>query len=344
MTIAAKTDALVVHARHDLRLEHVAVPELGADQVAVHVAWGGICGSDLHYVHHGGVGASVLREPMVLGHEASGIVSQVGSGVPAWKTGDAVAIHPASPCGVCPECAREQRNLCRNVSFLGSAARLPHTGGAFRRELIVHGTQLHALPPGLDLRRAALAEPLSVALHAIARGGDCLGKRVLVQGAGPIGALIVAGLKAAGAERIVAVDLQPFALELACKLGADEGWNAREENGDEEFDIVFEATGVAMALPQAVGRTRRGGILVQVGMFPPGSVEAPLSQVITRELDFRGSFRFDTEFAAALTLLAARPQIADILVTQSYRLEEFAGAFEISLDRSRASKVLLEFG
>ena len=167
---------------------------------------------------------------------------------------------------------------------------------------------------------------------------------MLVQGAGPIGSLIVAGLKSRGAGRIVAVDLQDFALQLAQRLGADTGWNAQGENGDEEFDIVFEATGVAAALPQAVGRTRRGGILVQVGMFPPGLVEAPLSQVIARELDFRGSFRFDTEFAAALALLAARPQIADILVTQSYRLEDFAAAFEISLDRGRASKVLLEFG
>ena len=172
MTIAAATDALVVHARHDLRLEHVDVPEPGPEQVAVRVAWGGICGSDVHYVEHGGVGASVLREPMVLGHEASGIVSRIGSGVTGWKTDDAVAIHPARPCGACPECRRGQRNLCRHVQFLGSAARLPHTGGAFRRELLVDASQLHRLPPGLDLRRATLAEPLSVALHAIARGGD----------------------------------------------------------------------------------------------------------------------------------------------------------------------------
>lgn len=334
--------ALVIHAARDLRLTPISTAAPGAGEIRVRLAWGGLCGSDLHYFLHGGVGASVLREPMVLGHEVSGTIDRLGPGVEGFRIGQDVAIHPAQPCGVCPECQRGLRHLCRSTRFFGSAAFLPHTDGGFRTSMIVRADQVRALPPGLDARRAALAEPLAVALHAIARAGDVRGRSVLVQGVGPIGALVVAGLSDHGAGRIVATDLQDFALSLASQLGAHATWNAREEAPEEEFDVVFEVTGVAAALPNAVARTRRGGILVQVGMFPPGLVETPLAQIISREIDFRGTLRFDTEFDDALRLLAKRPEIADILVTHQLALDDYQDAFAIGTDRSRAAKVLLD--
>ncbi|WP_186336033.1 L-idonate 5-dehydrogenase [Komagataeibacter melaceti] len=340
-TASSLTEALVIHAPHDLRLDPAPLPQPGPDEVRVDMAWGGICGSDLHYFAHGGVGASVLHAPMVLGHEVSGTVSAMGRDVTDLAVGQAVAIHPARPCGHCPECTRGRRNLCRNMQFLGSAARDPHTDGGFRRAMIVRATQLHPLPPGLDLRRACLAEPLSVALHAIARAGDVRGRSVMVQGSGPIGLLLVAGLAHHGAERIVATDLEGFPLQCADRLGADACYNTRHATVEEEFDIVFEATGVPAALPGAITHTRRGGMLVQVGMFPPGDVAVPVAQIISRELDFRGTFRFDTEFDAALALLAERPEIADILVTQQFPMRDFATAFAIAPDRRQAAKVLL---
>ncbi|WP_265001327.1 alcohol dehydrogenase catalytic domain-containing protein, partial [Komagataeibacter sucrofermentans] len=117
------TEALVIHAPHDLRLDPAPVPPPGRDEVRVNMAWGGICGSDLHYFAHGGVGASVLHTPMILGHEVSGTIDALGHDVKDFSVGEAVAIHPAQPCGHCPECVRKQRNLCRNMQFLGSAAR-----------------------------------------------------------------------------------------------------------------------------------------------------------------------------------------------------------------------------
>jgi len=333
--------ALVIHAKSDLRADAIQTPAPGADEVRLTMAWGGICGSDLHYFLHGGVGASVVRDPMVLGHEVSGTVERVGADVSDFKPGDAVAIHPAQPCLTCPECQADRRHLCRNTRFLGSAAHRPHTNGGFRTHMIVKARQLRHLPPGLDLQRAAMAEPFSVALHAVARAGDVRGKSTFVQGAGPIGALIVAALKHKGAARIVVSDLQDFPLEIARKLGADEGWNAGQPMPEEEFDVVFEATGVGAALPGAIARTRRGGILVQVGMFPPGDVAVPLAQIISREIDYRGTFRFDHEFDDALTVLAQRPQIFDVLVTHRFDLSSFEAAFAIAGDRRCASKVLL---
>ncbi|CAP55145.1 L-idonate 5-dehydrogenase [Gluconacetobacter diazotrophicus PA1 5] len=348
MTDLSTHDALVIHGKGDLRMDRIATPPPGPGEVRVRIAWGGICGSDMHYLRHGGVGASVLREPMVLGHEVSGTVEACGPDVHGWQAGEPVAIHPAKPCGTCPECRRGLHNLCRNMRFFGSAAYLPHTQGGFRRTMTVAASQLHRLPPGLDLRRAALAEPFAVALHAIARAGSCAGKSVLVQGAGPIGALIVAGLAVRGAARIVAADLHDFPLSVARRLGATETWNtgapAPDASRDEEFDIVFEATGVVAALPFAIAHTRRGGVLVQVGMFPPGTIEVPMAQIIARELDLRGTFRFDAEFAEALDLLAAHPQIADGLVTHEFAFDAYAAAFDASSNRQAASKVMLEIG
>lgn len=218
--ISRSTEALVIHDREDLRLDTVSVTEPGRGEVTVRVAWGGICGSDMHYLKHGGVGASVLREPMILDHELSGFVERPGPGVNELAPGTPVAIHPALPCGNCPECRRELRHLCRETRFLGNAAFLPHTNGGFRRLMTVTASQVYALPQGLDVRGACLAEPLSVALHAIARAGDVRGRTILVQGAGPIGALIVAGLAIAGAGAVVATDLQDFPLSIARRMDA----------------------------------------------------------------------------------------------------------------------------
>ncbi len=344
LTASGTTEALVVHGRGDLRLETMSIASPGPGQVSVAPRWGGICGSDLHYVQHGGVGASVLRAPMVLGHEVSAVVVAPGDGVSGFRAGDPVAIHPALPCGHCPECRRDMRHLCRDMRFLGSAALVPHTDGGFRRVMVVSARQLRALPPGLDLRRAAIAEPLAVALHAVSRAGTVAGRTVLVQGAGPIGALVVSALRLHGAGRIVATDLHRHALSVACALGADEGWTPGEGDADEAFDVVFEATGAIPALGTAIGRTRRAGVLVQVGMFPPGDVPVPLGQILARELDFRGTFRFDHEFDDALTALAAHPEIADRLVTRDFALSDYAAAFALSSDRSAASKVLLDLG
>jgi L-idonate 5-dehydrogenase len=202
-------------------VEELPVPEPGPGEALVAVRYGGVCGSDLHYWRHGGVGDFRLREPMVLGHEVVGTVVSYGTGATGPAPGTAVAVHPATPCGHCPECSEGRANVCRDTRYLGSAARFPHVQGAFAERIAVPAGQLRALPDGLGPRRAALAEPLSVALHAVRRAGDVSGRHVLVTGAGPIGCLVVAAAKAAGAARVTVTDLVPEALGHAAGAGAD---------------------------------------------------------------------------------------------------------------------------
>jgi L-idonate 5-dehydrogenase len=210
---------------------------------------------------------------------------------------------------------------------------------------VVPAGQLRALPPGLDLKRAALAEPLSVALHAVRRAGSVAGRHVLVAGAGPIGCLVVAAAKAAGAARVTVTDLLPQALAYAVSAGADTvvraddpadaGWPA-------EADVAVEASGVAAGLDTCLRLVRRGGVVVQLGMLPPGQSPFPGNLVVSREIELRGAFRFDVEFDEAIALLATEPRF-DALVSAVVPLGEAESAFALAADRSRSCKVLLDF-
>ncbi|MFJ8601255.1 L-idonate 5-dehydrogenase [Streptomyces shenzhenensis] len=335
----------VIHGRGDLRVEELPVPEPGRGQALVAVRYGGVCGSDLHYWRHGGVGDFRLLEPMVLGHEVVGTVVGYGAGASGPAVGTAVAVHPATPCGACPECAAGRRTVCRDTRYLGSAARFPHVQGGFAARVAVPAGQLRALPTGLEPRRAALAEPLSVALHAVRRAGPVAGRQVLVTGAGPIGCLVVAAVRAAGAARVTVTDLLPEALRYAAVAGADTvvraddpddtGWPA-------EVDVAVEASGVAAGLDTCLRLVRRGGVVVQLGMLPPGQSPFAGNLVVSREIELRGAFRFDAEFDEALELLAAEPAF-DGLISAVVPVTEAERAFALAADRSRSCKVLLDF-
>jgi L-idonate 5-dehydrogenase len=179
--------ALVVHGAGDLRFDDLPALTPESGQVLVRNTHGGICGSDLHYYKHGAVGAFSLKEPLVLGHEVVGRIEDDPSGAVA--AGTPVAIHPATPCGNCPECLAGVRNVCRNARYFGSAASFPHTQGGFSEYMIVRQDQIRLLPDTLPLSRAVLAEPLAVGLHALNRAGGVAGAKVLVGGSGPIGIL-----------------------------------------------------------------------------------------------------------------------------------------------------------
>ncbi|MGW7788489.1 L-idonate 5-dehydrogenase [Streptomyces tricolor] len=335
----------VLNGAGELRVEELPCPRPGPGAALVAVRYGGVCGSDLHYWRHGGVGDFRLREPMVLGHEVVGTVVSYGPEATGPAPGTAVAVHPATPCGHCPECADGRANVCRDTRYLGSAARFPHVQGGFAARLVVPAGQLRVLPDGLGLRRAALAEPLAVALHAVRRAGEVAGRHVLVTGAGPIGCLVVAAAKAAGAARVTVTDLVPEALGYAAVAGADTlvraddpddpGWPA-------EVDTAVEASGAAAGLDTCVRLVRRSGVVVQLGMLPAGRTPFAGNLVVSREIEVRGAFRFDAEFDTALDLLAARGEF-DGLVSAVVPVREAESAFALAADRERSCKVLLEF-
>jgi L-idonate 5-dehydrogenase len=344
--------AVTTRGAGDLRVEELPVPEPGPGEVAVRVAFGGVCGSDLHYYHRGGVGDFTVRERLTLGHEVSGTLLATGAGVAPGTAGvpalgAPVTVHPATPCGECAQCRAGRANTCPTTRYLGSAAHLPHVQGGFTDVLVVRAAQLVPLPAGLDLRRAALAEPLAVALHALRRAGDVDGRRVLVTGAGPIGALVAAAARRAGAAEVVVTDLVDEALQVALEVGATrveraDALSARlTADGPLDVDVAIEASGAPPALTSCVEQVVRGGVVVQLGLLPPGSVPAPGNLLVTHEVDLRGAFRFTDEIAGAVQLLAEGLPV-DAVLTHTVPVVDARAAFDLAGDRTRASKVLLD--
>lgn len=338
---------LTIHAPKDLRIEEHPAPKPGAGEVLVQLETGGICGSDLHYFNHGGFGTVRLREPMILGHEVAGRIQAVGANVDGMEVGQRVAVSPSRPCGTCKFCLTGRQNHCLNMRFYGSAMPFPHIQGAFRELLVADANQ--CVPTTLNAGEAAMAEPLSVVLHASKQAGDLSGKRVLVTGCGPIGLLCVLVAKAAGALEIVATDIASFTLAKARELGADQAINVADTpqaldvySADKgHFDVLFECSGVASALASAVPALRPGSMIVQLGLG--GDMTLPVQAMTAKELTLRGSFRFHHEFPLAIE--AMERGIIDVrpLITSTRAVEDAIEAFEKAGDRSSEIKVQIEF-
>ena len=337
--------ALVAHAAGDLRIDEVPLAAPAVDEAVVEVMYGGICGSDLHYWLHGAAGESILKAPLVLGHEISGRVVRPAANGAGPQAGTAVAVHPATPGPGAARYPADRPNLSPGCTYLGSAARYPHTDGTFSRYVNLPVRMLRTLPENIDLRTAALIEPASVAWHAVARAGDVRGKTALVIGSGPIGALAVAVLKRGGASRIVAVDLHPRPLEIAAAVGADEVINAADTAAIEavEADIVIESSGNHHGLASAIRGAVRGGTVVMVGLLPTGMQPVPISLAITRELQLLGSFRFNDEIDEVIAALADGSLMVDPVITHEFPLVQALEAFEVAKDSTSSGKVLLSF-
>ena len=340
--------AIVAHGAKDLRIEVQEKPEFGPGEVLIRMERGGICGSDLHYYNHGGFGTVRLREPMILGHEVSGRVEAIGKDVTGLATGDLVAISPSRPCYTCDYCLEGRHNHCMNMRFYGSAMPFPHIQGAFREYVVADARQC-AGAEGLTPGEAAMAEPLSVVLHAAKRAGDLMGKRVLVTGCGPIGQLAVMVARAAGAIRIVATDVAPFTLAKALEVGADAVHDIADDPSALEayaadkghFDVLFECSGVAAALAGAIPALRPGAVIMQLGLG--GDMTLPVQAMTAKEIELRGSFRFHAEFFTAVQLMQGGRLDVTPLITQSLPLSDAVAAFDLASDRSRAIKVQIQF-
>ncbi|WP_395405731.1 zinc-binding dehydrogenase (plasmid) [Arthrobacter sp. UC242_113] len=336
--------AIVSAGARDLQVMEHPEPQPAADEVTVRVEFGGICGSDLHYHAHGANGAALIREPLTLGHEIAGVVESAGPGVAGDLVGRRVVVHPATPCPPAGCVDGKGFNRLPSGRYLGSAAHFPHAQGAFADRIAVRVDQLRFVDDSVPARRAALAEPLAVALHAVRQaGGDFRGREVLISGAGPIGCLAVAGARRAGARSITVSDLHQAPLDVARSVGADAALLlGSDQVPAAAFDVVIEASGAPAALNAAIKAVRDGGMVVQLGILPPGPNPIDLGQLITREVTLRGSQRFDVELDAAVELLAAAPEL-DGIVTHVFAPEKAAEAFEAAADSSRSCKVLLDF-
>lgn len=341
--------AVIIHAAKDLRVEERAAETPGAGEVGLAIGAGGICGSDLHYFNHGGFGAIRVKHPMVLGHEVAGTVTAVGAGVETIAVGDRVAVSPSLPCNACEYCLKGQQNHCLDMRFYGSAMRMPHVDGAFRQQLVAEASQCHKLAYGVSLAEGAFAEPFAVTLHAVNRAGSLLGKRVLITGSGPIGALCVLAARVHGAREIIVTDVLDGPLAYARQVGADRTINVVEApeqlavlaTGKGSIDVMFEASGNAAALASGLAALRPRSTLVQLGLG--GDIALPQNVVVGKEIDIRGSFRFHEEFGLAVDLINQRRVDVRPLLSDTFPIDEAVKAFELASDRSRSMKVQLEF-
>lgn len=321
--------AVVVHGANDLRVDDLPDPVAREGEVLVAMEWGGICGSDISYWRNGSSGTAVLKHPLVLGHEVAGHIAGLGPGVAGLSVGQPVTVHPATETG----------------GYFGSAAFDPHTDGGFSELRVVRAEQIRALPPGVDTEQGSLAEPLAVAMHAVNRAGEVRGRNVLVNGAGPIGSLVVAAAKYAGAASVMAADVADAPLKIAQAMGADEVINVGEGlELPSDVELVFEASGAAAALGAVLHATARGGTVVQVGNLPGRAVPASLGDLVTREISWVGSYRFVDEITDAVAAMENGLDVTP-LITHRYPINEAAQAVTVAADRNSGSgKVLLQLG
>ncbi len=341
--------AMVIHAAQDLRYEEVADQPLGPDDVRVKVEVGGICGSDLHYYRQGGFGAVRIRHPMVLGHEIAGVVVETGIDAASLRIGQRVCVNPSLSCGVCAYCRKGLRNHCSDMRFYGSAMRTPHVDGAFREMLVCKAEQAVPIPDAMTLSEAAFAEPVAVCLHAAARAGSLLDKRVLVFGAGPIGTIMALVARDAGAGWVAVADLIDEPLRRVANLGADETINAATEaerlarysDGKGTFDVIFEASGSAGAATSALEVVKPRGTVVCVGQG--ARPEINVSTIVTKEINVIGAFRFDDEFRLAIDHIARNRAQIRALLTATVPASDPTPAFDLAADKTRSVKVHLQF-
>ena len=342
--------AAVLRDAKKIVIEEHEVPEPAPGHVRVRVRAGGICGSDLSYYFKGKSGDFAVREPFVLGHEAAGEVAALGEGVRGFQVGQRVAVNPALNCGTCRFCVKGMTNHCLNMRFMGSASTFPHVQGMFREFISVASSQCIALPDGLDFAQASMAEPLAVALHALRQAGSLLGARLLIVGCGPIGCILLAAAKRAGAHYIVAIDLAQKALDMASQLGADETALASDQNRIDRwaenrgtFDVVIEASGSPVGLNTSLRGARAGGTVVQVGNLPAGQSDVAANLVMAKELRYQGSFRFAEEYAIAVEEIVSNRINLLPLMTHAFPISDANRAFEAAADRSSSMKVHLHF-
>jgi L-idonate 5-dehydrogenase len=310
--------------------------------VLIRLGAGGICGSDLHYYFEGRNGSFVIREPLIPGHEASGVVAKVGPGVTRVVPGDKIAVSPSHACGHCDYCREGREHLCRNMRFLGSASLYPHVQGMFCEYFVMGEQQCYPVAGDISLGELAFAEPLAVALHAVNRGPVLMGKSVLITGAGTIGCLTVIAARLAGARQITVSDVLDRPLATATEVGADRTIRADRDAdalATPQFDVAYEVSGNFAALKACVAAVKRGGTVVQVGTLPHEPLPFVVNEIMGKELDLKGAFRWGIEFDWAVDYLSSRRVDVRPLLSGQFPLQDAVKAFELAKDKTRSTKV-----
>ncbi|KXT17915.1 hypothetical protein AC579_5902 [Pseudocercospora musae] len=347
VTESDSNPSFVLRAVKVVAFEDRPVPKLQDPyDVRVHVHQTGICGSDVHYWQRGRIGDFVLTSPIVLGHESSGTVVEIGSAVKSVKVGDRVAIEPGVPCRHCDYCREGSYNLCPDTRF----AATPPWDGTLAKYYIVASDYVYRMPEHMSMEEGALVEPTAVGVQICKVAGVRAGQTVLVMGCGPIGVMCQAVAKAYGAKKVIGVDVVPSRVDFAKTFGADHvylpprpdaGVDAVEHQEKvaalikqgfdmrEGADVVLECTGAEPCIQTGVFVCRKGGTYVQAGMGKE-NVVFPITTACIRALNIKGSIRYTTGcYAQAVDLVASGKVDAKRLITNRFKFGEAEKAFEL---------------
>jgi L-iditol 2-dehydrogenase len=325
--------ALVLKQYRQFAIEDFPVPGLQPDEVLVRVWACGICGSDVH----GMDGSSGRRiPPIIMGHEAAGVIAEIGAAVIGWKKGERVTLDSTVSCGECWYCRQGKVNLCENRRVLGVSCGEYRRHGAFAEFIAVPARILYRLPDNLSFEQAAMVEAVSVAVHAVERTPLPMDASVAVVGTGMIGSLVVQVLRVRGCGKVIAIDLDNGKLKLASKLGATQAIAAGEPELQHKIraltdgrgvDAAFEAVGLPQTVKTAIESVRKGGSVTLIGNLKP-QVELPLQSVVTRELTLIGTCASAGEYPACLDLIASGKINVTDFISATPPLEEGAQWFE----------------
>lgn len=337
----------VLTSLKNIELQEREIPTPEDDEVLIRVRAVGLCGSDVHYYEHGRIGSFIVKKPIILGHEASGDIVKVGKKVEHLKEGQRVAIEPGATCGECVHCRTGRYNLCPHVEFLAT----PPYDGAFCEYVTMRADLVFPIPDSMSYETAALVEPFSVGVHAVRRGDLKQGETVIIMGMGPIGLVTAAAAKMAGAQTIIGVDLEQSRLDVAKEMGANYTINLREENLEDKVneytngmgvDLAIETAGSPKAVQGCISSVRRGGRVTIVGMSPQDGVPISISQIIDKEIDVKGIFRYHHTYPAAIDMLSNSEINIERIITNEYQLSETAVAFEQSInDKANTLKIII---
>jgi L-iditol 2-dehydrogenase len=324
--------ALLLTEYSKLEMADLPVPQPAPQEVLIRVAACGICGSDVH----GYDGSSGRRiPPIVMGHEAAGTIESVGSAVGNFHPGDRVTFDSTIYCGECEYCRRGAMNLCGQREVLGVSTTEFRRAGAFADYVVVPARVLYPLPPSVSFEEAAMVEPLSVAVHALAVSGIAKGSIAMVVGAGMIGLLVLQSLREAGCSQIIVSDIDDTRLKLARDLGATATINAKTTDPVAEVkkltagagvDVALEAVGSTPTIKAAIESVKRGGTVTLIGNIAP-IVEIPLQALVSRQLRLQGSAASSGEYPQAIELLARGAVTVKPLISAVAPLEDGAQWF-----------------
>ncbi|WP_114604175.1 zinc-binding dehydrogenase [Staphylococcus sp. EZ-P03] len=336
--------AIFINGKENMELKNINDIKVGdiSGKVLIQPEYVGICGSDIHYLAEGASGIAVIKEPLTPGHELGGkLLEDITIDNKLVKKGTPVTVHPATY-GKRLEDQPDNPEVWPEGAYLGSARYYPHKQGAMVEKMFVDKSQIRVLPQGLDTKLAALAEPLSVGIHAINLAGGVKNKRVLVSGAGPIGYLAAIAATTLDAKEVVITDVLDEPLARINNLNGIQTVNVTKNSVEKDhFDVILECSGAPAAVNASMKAAKIGGTVIQVGMLPNDNVGLNLSDMNTKQIIFKGSYRFNDEIDEAIQLLNQN-NIFNEAISHVYSIDDYEEAFETARDAKKSCKVLIE--